>query len=187
MSGPSRPVARGPGPPSFRILLVVLALSYYLALVKRIPDGRWTRPIGFFTQATCLFPGAAENKIGYRLAAWSCTDRAWQPADVRVYFPMHAENKESRFHRLAHFYKRNRTVLRALDEFITERHDHVDDGVDGPIGGIMLVQTRDPIPPPGSEVERFEFEPFAPISGDGIQELYYTPKSARRARCEAQR
>lgn len=185
MSSESREVACGPGPTWLRRTLVVVAVLYYIALFKSPPDGRWTRPVAFFTQATCLFPRAAHYKIGYRLATWSCTERKWLPADVRAYFPIRAEDKESRFHRLAHFYKYNRTVLRALDAFVSAHHDASDDGVSGPIGGVRLVQTLAPIPPPGSSVERFVFEPLAPIPKDGIRDLYYTPSSQRRARCEA--
>jgi hypothetical protein len=184
-AGPA--VARGPGPTWFRAILVAVVLLYFILLFKKTPDHRWIRPVGFFTQATCLFPSAAVYAIEYRLAAWSCVARKWVPADRRAYFPMRAEDKESRFHRLAHFYKYNRTVMRALDDFVSTRHADVDDGVEGPIGGVRLFQILRPIPPPGSSVDRFVFEPLAPIPSDGIRDLYYTPGSERKKRCEAQR
>lgn len=187
MSSEPHEVARGPGPVWLRRMLVVLAVLYYIALVKRVPDGRWTRPIGFFTSATGLFTSSAVYKISYRLAAWSCSERKWLPLDVRAYFPIRAEDKESRFHRLSHFYKYNKTVLHALDDFVSKRHKSVDDGVTGSIGGVRLFQTLSPIPLPGSRVERFVFEPLAPIPTDGIRDLYYTPGSERKARCEGQR
>jgi hypothetical protein len=180
-------VARGPGPPWFRAVLVVLAIGYFAALVKRIPDGRWTRPVAFFTQATCLFPHAASFRTEYRLSAWSCTERRWVPIDVRAYFPIHADNKESRFYRAAHFYKRNRTVMNALDDHVVDRHPRTDDGVAGPIGGIRLSQISEPLPPPGSEVARYVFEPLAPLPDEHARELFYTRASQRKARCEAAR
>jgi hypothetical protein len=180
-------IARGLGPRWFRVLLVAIACVYFVLLCKRLPDRRWARPISHFVRATCLFPGASRASIGYHLAAWSCERVRWQPIDVRAYFPMRAEDKESRFYRLAHFYKRNRPVMEALDAHIIARHPATDDGVDGAIGGIRLYQTRKPIPPPGSKVERFVFDPLPAIPRDGIQDHFYTPGPERKRRCEAQR
>lgn len=181
------PVARGFGSPWFRVVLVVLALGYFAALVKRLPDARWIRPVAFFTQATCLFPHASSFRTEYRLSAWSCTEQQWLPVDVRAYFPMHAGNKESRFYRAAHFYKRNRTVMNALEDYVVSRHPSMDDGVTGPIGGIRLSQISLPLPPPSSPVARYAFDPLAPLPTDHVTHRYYTPSSRRKARCEAPR
>jgi hypothetical protein len=180
-------VAHGPGPSWFRYVLLGIALCYFAVLVKRLPDHRLLRPVAFFTQATGLFTGAATYNIDYRLEAWSCDAKRWQPIDVRPYFPIRAEDKESRFHRLAHFYKRNRTVLQALDRFVSERHPHVDDGVAGPIGGIRLYQLLEPMPPVGSPVARWRFEPLAPRPDEHVRDLFYTRASERKQRCEAAR
>lgn len=185
-TSPPPVVVRGPGQPWFRITLVCVALAYYLMIVKALPDAGWSRPLNYFTRAACLFPSAAVYATDYRLAAWSCPEGKWLPLDVRPYFPMRAEDKESRFYRLAHFYKRNRTVLTALDQFISSRHPAIDDGVPGPIGGVRLFQILKPIPPPGSDVARFVFEPLAPIPTD-VRDLFYTPGSERKRRCEEQR
>lgn len=178
-------VVRGFGPPWFRTMLVVLALGYFAALVKRLPDARWIRPVAFFTQATCLFPHASSFKTEYRLTAWSCTERRWLPIDVRAYFPMHAANKESRFHRVAHFYKRNRTVMNALEDYVISRHPSVNDGVPGKLGGIRLSQISVPLPAPGAHVPRYVFDPLAPLPTEHVTHRYYTPSSRRRARCES--
>jgi hypothetical protein len=180
-------IARGLGPRWFRVLLVALACVYFALLSKRLPDARWSRPITYFVRATCLFPGASSASIGYHLAAWSCEQVRWQPIDVRAYFPMRAEDKESRFYRLAHFYKRNRSVMQALDAHIAARHPETADGLDGTIGGIRLYQTRKPIPPPGTRIERFVFDPLPAIPREGVQDHFYTPGSERKRRCEAQR
>jgi hypothetical protein len=180
-------IARGLGPRWFRAALVAVAVAYFVLLAKRLPDAKWTRPISHFVRATCLFPGAMRATNSYRLAAWSCGRVRWEPLDVRAYFPMRAEDKESRFYRLAHFYKRNRPVMQALDAHISARHPHTEDGVDGAIGGIRLYQTRTPIPPPGSKIERFVFDPLPAIPREGVQDLFYTPGPERKRRCEAQR
>jgi hypothetical protein len=182
---PPSPVAYGPGPRWFRRALVGVALLYFAALVKRLPDHRLVRPFAFFTRATCLFPDAATSKIEYRLAAWSCEARRWRPLDIRPYFPIRAEDKESRFHRVAHFYKRNRTVMQALDAYVTDRHAGVDDGISGPIGGIRLYQIVEPIPPVGSRVARWRFEPLAAMPAEHVRDLFYTPGPERKLRCEA--
>lgn len=180
-------IARGIGPRRFRIALAVLAALYYTTLFKALPDTRWTRPLAFFTNTSCLFPSSAVYRNEYRLAGWSCAEGKWLPLDVRVYFPLRAEDKESRFHRLAYFYKQNHTVMSALDAFISAHHAEHDDGIAGPIGGVRLFQTSTPIPPPGSPVERVTFEPLAPIPKTGIRDHYYTPGPQRRARCETAR
>jgi hypothetical protein len=166
--------------------LCLLAGLYLFALVKPFPTTSATRSVTFFTQAACLFPQAAVYTNQYGLAVWSCDERTWLPVDRRAYFSIRSEDKESRFHRLAHFYKRNQTVMHALDEFVSERHASVNDGVVGSIGGVRVFQTSRPIPPPGSPVERFTFDALAPIPADR-RDHYYTPGPERKRRCEAQR
>jgi hypothetical protein len=180
-------IAAGLGPRWFRGVLIAVAGAYFVLLSKRLPDQKWARPISHFVRATCLFPGAVRATNSYQLAAWSCGRVRWEPLDVRAYFPMSAEDKESRFYRLAHFYKRNRRVMEALDAHIAARHPDTTDGLDGAIGGIRLYQKRKPIPPPGSKVERFVFDPLPPIPREGIQDHFYTPGPERKRRCEALR
>jgi hypothetical protein len=177
-------VAQGPGPRPLRLALAGLAALYYAALLKHpTNEGAW-RPIAFFTNATCLFPRSDSYSIEYRLAAWSCTDVKWEPLDPRPYFPIQADDKESRLQRVAYFYKSNRTVMRALDAFVVDGHDHgAPDGVAGRLGGIRLFEVLRPLPAPGDAFDRYVFDPLAELPKTGLREAYYTPGLERRSRC----
>ena len=189
-------VAKGFGPRWFRIALAVIAVVYFAALVHH-PILSFARPVQFFTESTCLFPRADAYAIEYRLAAWSCQDAKWQPIDPAAYFPIETSNKESRFQRLAYFYKNTRVVMHALDTFVVRHHPHASDGLDGPIGGIRLFETLRAIPEPGGDVERYHWEPLAPIPATAeangkvppgpavYRDAFYTPGAARKERCRS--
>jgi hypothetical protein len=164
-----QPIARGPGPQGVRIALAVLAVGYMVALYK--PD-ILPQPGKFFVDATGLFPYADKVAQEYRLQGWSCGRKRWEWLDPRPYFPLRGDDKESRFQRLAHFYHYNRTVMWALDDFIVGHHPDFDDGIDGPIGGIQLLDITRPIPPVGTEIERYEYKPLEPVPRE-LEKLNY--------------
>jgi hypothetical protein len=172
----------GRGPRWLRIGLACLATLYYLALIHS-PDAHSLRPVTFFTEATCLFPSASSFAIEYRLEAWPCGGR-WQPIDPRPYFPIRPDDKESRFQRLGYFYEHSRTVLQALDAFVSAHHAAgADDGVPGRIGGIRLFKVVRPFPDAGQPVERYHFDPFASVPPTQRRDIYYTPGTERKRRC----
>ena len=95
---------------------------------------------------------------------------------------------------MAHFYKHERVVMRALDEYISSNHVD-DDGITGPFGGIRLVQIEKALPPPGGDVERYVWDPLAPIDDAApdckehavpVCYLFYAPSSLRKKRCGPQ-
>lgn len=180
-------IARGPGPQALRVALVVVAGLYYLALLKH-PSQKY-QPFAYFTETTKLFTDADQIALEYHLDAWSCTEHAWVPLDPRPYFPIEADDKESRFQRLGYFYadrgskEERRTVLYALDDYIVGRHPTVDDGVTGPIGGIRLVKVKRPLPEPGDHIDRYVYRPLAPVPADIGKELFHAPGSRRKERC----
>jgi hypothetical protein len=191
-----RRVIPPPGPRWLRIA-VAIAGSIYLASVFLgsagcpAPADTLPRPVLYFTQVACLFPRAATRAIDYRLSGYSCADQRFQELDHRVYFPIHPDDKENRFHRVGHFYRRNRTVMNALEDHIVERHNQrvargevPGDGVDGAIGGILLESLRIPLPAPGTAVERYRRVPLAEIPNEWRKRWYYTPVSRRRDQCK---
>jgi hypothetical protein len=189
-------VATGPGPTWFRIVLVVVAFAYYIALLKHPADhvtvkgeprlGWLLRPASFFAQSTALFPSADKVLTEFRLEGWVCATHKWQPLDPRPYFPIEADDKESRLQRLGYFYGSNRTVMEALDDYIVSHHaaGSEDDGITGPIGGIRLSRLGRPLPEPGDDVPRYHYEPLSPIPPDENRKGFYTRESTRKARCE---
>lgn len=175
-------VARAPGPRWLRIALAGCALVYYFLLLRH-PSQR-LEPLTFFTECTCLFPDADRYAIEFRLEGWSCGDAQWEPMDPRPYFPLEADDKESRFQRLGYFYNRSRTAMRALTSYILARHDGARDDVPGAIGGIRLSRLQRELPPPGASVDRYIYRPTAPpLADDNLEHLYWTPESERRQTC----
>ena len=187
-------VARGPGPPWFRALLVVLAIAYYLTLSLVDHARRITPPriVQFFTQTTQLFASSDSNVIEYHLDGWSCARNRWEPMDPRPYFRVHADDKESRFQRVAYFYDRDpgkkgkwmRPVMRAMEEYLIVEHAP-GDGVDGPIGGIHVFKSETAIPEPDYAIDRYEYQPLAKIDEKDQVELFHTPESKRKKQCAA--
>jgi hypothetical protein len=168
-----------------RAPLATLAALYFALLVYHPTDLPWARPVTFFTEATCLFPRAAEYAIEFRLEAWGC-GRRWEPLDPRPYFPIRPDDKESRLQRFGYFYERNDAAMTALDAFVTARHaSGADDGVTGRIGGVRLYKALRRIPDAGAPVERYQFDWTTPVARDERREIYYTPGPERRRRCAA--
>ena len=180
-------IVRGPGPRWLRAALVVVAVAYYGALVKHPPMTNALRPLVFFTYCTALFPNADRISQEYRLEAWSCPAHHWVPLDPRPYFPIEADDKESRFQRLGFFYGKVGAVMEALDEYVMTRHPEVDDGVTGPIGGIRVVQVRRELPSPGDEIPRYVYRPLEPAPEDQRKDLWFTEGKTRKSRCELAR
>src|SRR5262249_11456023 len=140
----------------------------------------------YFTQMTALFPKATQYSFEYRAQAFTCADRAWHELDFRRWFPMHADDKENRFQRLGFFYvsRPNRTVIYALEDWLIAHHNaaaeagDAGDGVAGKIGGIELYSLRDPVPPVGEELERYEWKPMDAYPADVERKLWFhTPES----------
>lgn len=180
-------IARGPGPQPFRIACAVVAGLYLFALLKH-PSQRW-QPFAYFTECTKLFPEADNVALEYHLDAWSCDQRAWVAIDPSPYFPIEADDKESRFQRLGYFYadrgtkEERRTVLYALDDWFVTRHRDIDDGISGGIGGIRMIKLRRTLPLIGEHVDRYVYRPLATPPKDQSQLLFQTPASKRKERC----
>lgn len=166
--------------------LVVLAGAYLLTLWLDTVSGsriaRWLpRTWVFFAQIAALFPDAKPMTIEYRAEMWSCTEHRWEELDVRPYFALEADNKESRFYRTLQFYRRNRTVMNALDDYLVGRWNA--DGSHGTIGGVRFLSLRIPIPKPGSHIEAYRYVPLASFPKEQRHDWYWTKKSRRADRC----
>jgi hypothetical protein len=142
--------------------------------------------ITYFTQVAALFPNAAVAIIEYRVEGWDCAEKRWTEIDPRPDFPMNADNKENRFDRTLHFFRQNRVVMRALDEFLVERHDaRAREGEEpvGSIGGIRTMSIRVPLPSPGEKIEPYARLPADAYPASERHYFYFTPTSRREARC----
>ncbi|CAN5730456.1 hypothetical protein BH11MYX4_BH11MYX4_42070 [soil metagenome] len=169
----------------FRSFWIVVA-GLYLATVwldgvgSTFPAKITPRPWLYFSQVAALFVTAAPKVIDYRAEGWSCSERRWTEIDVRPYFRIDRDNKENRFQRALQFYRKNRTVMQALEAFVIKRSNA---GGSPPIGGVRFSSLRLSYPAPGEHVAPYERLPLATYAGDQRHDWYWTPKSRRAERC----
>ncbi|MDB4935558.1 MAG: hypothetical protein JWP87_2530 [Labilithrix sp.] len=168
----------------FRIVWITIAALYLATVWLDGVGSNWPakiapRPWIYFSQVAALFVNAAPKVIDYRAEGWSCSEHRWTEIDVRPYFHIDADNKENRFQRALQFYRKNRAVMRALEDFIVKRHN----ATGANIGGVRFSSLRLPYPPPGAHVAPFEQKPLASYSADQKHDWYWTPGSRRAQRC----
>jgi hypothetical protein len=135
----------------------------------------------YFTQVACLFTQAPRNAIDYRAEGWRCDVGRWEEIPVTPHFPIHPDDKESRFHRAMHFYRQNRPTMQALDEFLVTRHN-ASPGAER-IGGVRLLSLRVPVPAPGTPAPRYARHPLASYPEEQRKHWYWTRESVRHRRC----
>lgn len=177
------PIAEGPGSRRFRRGLAIAAALYlagiWLEAAGAPLQAIVPRPLHYFVQVAKLFPNAVTVTTEYRAEAYSCADRVWRELDVRPFFPLRADDKESRFTRAMFFYRRQPAVMRALDDYLVAANDRVSP----PIGGVLLLSLRLPIPAPGAATEPYRRRPLGEY-GPGLRKYWYrTSTAVRRARC----
>ncbi|MEA2747377.1 MAG: hypothetical protein QOI41_1520 [Myxococcales bacterium] len=183
---PKKRALPGSGPSRFRGLWIAVA-GLYLATVwfdgvgSTWPAKITPRPWLYFSQVAALFVSAAPKVIDYRAEGWSCSEHRWVEIDVRPYFRIDADNKENRFQRALQFYRKNRNVMRALDDFVVKRHNAAGNS----IGGVRFSSLRLPYPAPGEHVAPFEQRPLTSYSADQKHAWFWTPTSRRAQRCGA--
>ena len=137
------------------------------------------RPWVYFAQVAALFVNSSPKVIDYRAEGWSCSERRWTEIDVRPHFQIDSENKENRFQRALQFYRKNRMVMQALDDFVVKRQNAT-----GPtIGGVRFASLRLDYPKPGQHVAPYERNPLATYSKNQRHDWYWTPKPRRIQRC----
>lgn len=183
-----RVVAEPWTPPRFRRVLTVVAGIYALfvwldAAGLNLPDKVLPLPVRFFLQEAALFPDAARDAIEYRAEGFRCDGERFEEIDVRPFFPIQRDDKESRFYRAMFFHRRQKRVLEALDEFIVKEHNRAHP--EARIGGVMLLSLRIPIPPPGTPEPRYQRLPLTDYPQEVERKYWYvTPSGERTQRCE---
>jgi hypothetical protein len=128
-----------------------------------------------------LFKSAGLMAIDYRAEGWSCSDRKWIEVDVRPFFRIDADTKENRFHRALQFYRRERKVMRALEDYVIRSHNAA--AGRPTIGGVRFLSLRVPYPKLGDHVNRVERKPLEAYPEEMRHAWYWTPTSKRRERC----
>jgi len=168
-----------------RIALVVVAAVYLVTVWldgvgSNFPSKRMPRPFVYFAQVAALFKTSSPKIIDYRAEGWVCSEKKWVELDVQPWFPLDFGTKENRFNRVMQFYRKNRTVMRALEDYVMRRHNA--SGA-SPIGGVRFLSLRIPYPPPGEHIEPYTRKPLASYPKDQRKEWYWTPQSRRAEKC----
>ena len=189
---PTLIIAPGWGPRWLRLALAGVVGLYLGLLALGNTDYSLTDRLPgaprFFLQVACLFPDATELRIEYRLEGWRCDQRRFVELDYRPYFPIRADDKESRFHRIGQFFRRNQQVMSALEQYLIKQHNTKDlagelDGVPSLMGGIRLLSLRIPLPSFGAALAPYERLPLSEHPAEQRREWYETPIEARRKSC----
>ncbi|MCA9670292.1 MAG: hypothetical protein KC503_32075 [Myxococcales bacterium] len=160
-----------------------LAIVFLSAMHSRLVLRHTPAPVLFFAESARLFPFAAERIIEYRVEGFFCAKHRFAEVDPRPYFPVRADDKESRFHRVGFFYRRTRKVMRALEDYLIRRVN-ADAPPAGRIGAIRFFSLRRPLPRPGEKAPRFERRPLDKIPNRYRKMWYVTPASRRVANCK---
>ncbi|MDB4941309.1 MAG: hypothetical protein JWP97_843 [Labilithrix sp.] len=134
----------------------------------------------YFSQIAALFVTAAPKVIDYRAEGWSCTERRWTEIDVRPYFRIDRDNKENRFQRALQFYRKNRVVMRALEDYVIRRYNEQHEV---PIAGVRFSSLRIAYPAPGEHVAPFERRPLPTYSAEERHAWYWTTSARRESTC----
>jgi hypothetical protein len=161
------------------VSVLYLSCVFFEGIGKTFLQNLVYRPFIYFAQIAALFPRAATHSIEYRAEGYGCDGRVSE-IDVRPYFPIHADDKESRFERAMHFFMRDQPTLTALDQYVVDRYnrDH-----DPKIGGVILLSLRIPIPAVGSSFPRYERTSLGNHPKDERKVWYKTPRDVLLGRC----
>jgi hypothetical protein len=183
-TAPAIEVAGSPGPPWLRLVLGIAGALYIVGVfIEGAGGGRLDRivprPLLFFSQIAALFPRAASYRIEYRAEGLPCHGPAFE-VDVRPYFPIHANDKESRFDRALHFYRNDRPTMEALETYVMDRYNLREEAK---IAGMLFLSLRVPIPTPGSAFPRYERAPLADFPKEQRKVWYATSRDVVNRRC----
>jgi hypothetical protein len=175
-----------------RIVPRALAVLYLAGLWMdgvgcNLPGRVLPRSVSLFLSVAALFTEADHYLLQYRAEAWVCSEKQWRELDPRPYFPIDADNKQSRFQRVMYMHHKDVRTMRALDAFLVDRHNQQGavDGIPGDqaIGGVRLLALHSPLPEPGGRVERFAWHPVAQYPEGERQVWYHTSAAKLAQRC----
>lgn len=183
-------VVRGFGPLWFRRALAGVAVMYFSSTFASsagisLDERLFPHTFRYFTRIACLFPRAKPLNIDYRVHAFDCSARRYTELDTRPYFPLRPDDKENRLYRSGHFFRRNQTVMRALDTYLVDKHNaRAALGEVEPIGGIAFSSLRIPLPEAGTRVERYRRRPVSEYPATMRKLWYQTDAGLREDRCK---
>jgi hypothetical protein len=183
-AAPELEIAPSPGSSLLRLALAFAGALYIAAVFIEGAGGSRLarvvpRPLLFFSQIAALFPRAATHRIEYRAEGLPCEGPAFE-IDVRPFFPIHADDKESRFDRALRFYRKDRPTMEALESYVLEAYNARERDR---LGGVVFLSLRVPIPSPGSAFARYERAPLSDFPAEQRNVWYATSRDDVNRRC----
>ena len=100
---------------------------------------------------------------------------------MRPYFPIHSDDKESRFDRAMFFYRTDKPTMEALESYVMREYNRTEADK---IGGVVFMSLRIPIPAPGTPFPRYERVPLADHPKEQRKVWYVTPHDLVLQRCK---
>jgi hypothetical protein len=184
-TAPEIDVAPSPGPPLLRLALALAGALYIAAVFMEGAGGSRLarivpRPVLFFGQIASLFPRAATHRIEYRAEGLPCRGPSFE-IDVRPFFPIHADDKESRFDRALHFYRKDRLTMEALETYVIDAYNRRQ--ADNKLAGVVFLSLRAPIPKPGSAFSPYQRAPLSDFPIEQRNVWYATSRDDVDRRC----
>jgi hypothetical protein len=180
-----RTIVTGIGGARLRRAFAVAAFLYFAGVLLNTAGAPLEevvpRPLLYFMQVARLFPNAMNVTTEYRAEAYLCEERRWTELDVRPYFPLRPDDKENRFDRALFFYRRSPPVMKALDEYLVRSNNLAGRT---PIGGVMLLSLRLPVPPPGTAAAPYHRAPLSDFPAAERKYWYRTSRDDASARCD---
>jgi hypothetical protein len=179
-------------PTASRMVLRGLAALYLAGIFLQgvgcdVPKRLAPKALLFFLDVAALFPDADGYILEYRAEGFLCAEGRWAELDPRPYFPMNANNKESRFQRALFLYPREKRTFRALEAYLLAKHGSgsEEDGIEPArkLGGIRFLALREPIPEVGTQVRRFTWRPLATYPHAQRHTRYQPSTAVVAARC----
>ncbi|HKQ70761.1 MAG TPA: hypothetical protein VJT73_15550 [Polyangiaceae bacterium] len=178
-------IAESPGSPRLRRALTFVGGCYVVAMflegVQPWLHRYLPQSLVFFCQISALFPRAASHSIEYRAQGYTCSDKVIE-IDVRPFFPIHADDKESRFERAMFFYRNDKTVMEALEAYVMREYNRAEPDK---IAGVSFMSLRLPIPPPGTTFPRYERKALVDYPSERRKVWYFTPHDTVALRCRS--
>lgn len=180
------PIVRLPSSGRLQTGLILFAAVYIVTVWldgvgSNLPAKVTPRVWLYFSQVAALFKNAGVMAIDYRAEGWSCAEKKWIEVDTRPWFQLDADNKESRFHRVMQFYRKDRKVMRALEDYVIKNNNATPGSPT--IGGVRFLSLRIPYPKIGDRIEPIAWKKLAEYPEDMRHHWYWTPTSQRKDRC----
>ena len=174
-SAPAITVAPSPGPPLLRLALTIASALYIGAVFIEGAGGHLDRLVARPSSSSANRRAlSARRHPPHRIPGRGPPlPRSGRRGRRTSLFPIHADDKESRFDRALHFYRSDCPTMEALESYVRSGYNRQ---ASEKIAGVVFLSLRVPIP-----------QPVAPLPATNARRSLISPKSSAKfgTRCRA--